>query len=111
MTGILQALTFTTPAALGALLLLPVIWWLLRFTPPRPQVVRFAPFRLLLDLVNREEQPDRTPWWLMLLRLALAALIILGVSHPLYAPGRVDTLSRAPLLMTLHAVISGEARR
>ena len=26
----LQALTFTTPLALGALLLLPVIWWLLR---------------------------------------------------------------------------------
>ena len=64
----LQALTFTTPLALGALLLLPVIWWLLRFTPPKPEMVRFPPLRLLLDLVNREEQPDKTPWWLMLLR-------------------------------------------
>ena len=90
----LQALTFTTPLALAALLLLPVIWWLLRFTPPKPETVRFPPLRLLLDLVNREEQPDKTPWWLMLLRLAIAALVILGVSHPLYAPGRVDTLSQ-----------------
>lgn len=97
----LQALTFTTPLALGALLLLPVIWWLLRFTPPKPETVRFPPLRLLLDLVNREEQPDKTPWWLMLLRLAIAALVIFGVSHPLYAPGRVDTLRSEPLLLVV----------
>ena len=96
-----SALSFTTPLALGALLLLPVIWWLLRFTPPRPETVRFPPISLLLDLVNREEQPDKTPWWLLLLRLAMAALLILGVSHPLYAPGRVDTISRTPLLLVV----------
>ncbi len=97
----LSALSFTTPFALGALLLLPVIWWLLRFTPPRPETVRFPPIRLLLGLVNREEQPDKTPWWLLLLRLLVAALLILGVSHPLWAPGRVDTLSQAPLLLVV----------
>ena len=91
--NLLSALTFTTPLALAALLLLPVIWWLLRFTPPRPETVRFPPIRLLLGLANREEQPDKTPWWLLLLRLPLAALVILGVSHPLYAPGRVDALT------------------
>ncbi|MBC8036332.1 MAG: BatA domain-containing protein, partial [Rhizobiales bacterium] len=99
MSGFLQALTFTTPLALGALLLLPVIWWLLRFTPPRPQTVRFPPLRLLLELVNREEQPDRTPWWLMALRLAIAALVIIGVAHPFYAPGQVATLRNDPLLL------------
>ena len=99
--GFLQALTFTTPLALGGLLLLPVIWWLLRFTPPRPETVKFPPLRLLLDLVNREEKPDKTPWWLMLLRLAIAALVILGVSHPLHAPGRVDALKREPLLLVI----------
>jgi hypothetical protein len=97
----LQSLTFVTPLALGALILLPVIWWLLRFTPPRPETVRFPPIRLLLDLVSREEQPDKTPWWLLLLRLAVAALLILGVSHPLYAPGRVDAISSAPLLLVV----------
>ena len=33
--NLLGALSFATPLALAALLLLPVIWWLLRFTPPR----------------------------------------------------------------------------
>ena len=50
--NLLGALSFTTPLALAALLLLPVIWWLLRFTPPEPQTVRFPPLRLLLDLVE-----------------------------------------------------------
>ncbi len=101
MIGFLQALTFTTPLALGALLALPVIWWLLRFTPPRPQTVRFPPLRLLLELVNREEQPDRTPWWLMALRLAIAALLIVGVAHPFFAPGQVSTLGNEPLLLVV----------
>ena len=77
MMAFLQALTFTTPAALAGLLLLPVIWWLLRFTPPKPQTVKFPPLRLLLELVSKHEQPDKTPWWLMLLRLAIAALCVL----------------------------------
>jgi hypothetical protein len=97
--NLLSALSFTTPLALAALLLLPVIWWLLRFTPPRPETVRFPPIRLLLDLVNREEQPDKTPWWLLLLRLLVAALVIFAVSHPLYAPGRVAPVSGQQLLL------------
>jgi hypothetical protein len=97
----LSSLSFTTPLALAALLLLPVIWWLLRFTPPRPETVRFPPIRLLLELANREEQPDKTPWWLLLLRLLVAGFIILAVAHPLYAPGRLGTLSSTPLLLVV----------
>ena len=96
-----SALSFTTPLALAALALLPVIWWLLRFTPPKPETVKFPPIRLLLDLVNREEQPDKTPWWLLLLRLAVAAALIIGVSHPLYAPGRVDAIATTPLVLVV----------
>jgi hypothetical protein len=99
MMAFLQALTFTTPVALAGLLLLPVIWWLLRFTPPKPQSIKFPPLRLLLELVSKHEQPDKTPWWLMLLRLAIAALVILGVSHPLYAPGQTAAGNTAPLLI------------
>jgi hypothetical protein len=96
---LLQAITFTTPLALFGLLALPVIWWLLRFTPPRPQTVRFPPLRLLLDLIPREEQPDRTPWWLMALRLLLAALVILGISHPLLAPDAGTGIASGPTLL------------
>ena len=101
MMAFLQALTFTTPVALAGLLLLPVIWWLLRFTPPKPQTIKFPPLRLLLELVSKHEQPDKTPWWLMLLRLAIAALVILGVSHPFYAPGQTAAGTSAPLLIVV----------
>ena len=75
MMGTLSAIAFAFPHALWALMLLPLIWWLLRFTPPRPETVRFPPFRFLLELTNREEDARHTPWWLILIRLALAAAI------------------------------------
>ncbi|CAN5307615.1 DUF4159 domain-containing protein [soil metagenome] len=99
--GALQSMTFMAPWALAGLLALPVIWWLLRFTPPKPEIVRFPPLRLLLDLIPREEQPDKTPWWLMLLRLAIAALVIFGVAHPLLAPDEGRTLAGEPLLIVV----------
>jgi hypothetical protein len=97
----LSAISFATPWALAGLLALPIIWWLLRFTPPRPQLVKFPPLRLLLDLISKEEQPDEPPWWLLLLRLALAAIVILGVSHPLYAPGLSGAAGNAPVLLVV----------
>lgn len=97
----LQGLTFLTPWALAGLASLPVIWWLLRFTPPKPQHVRFPPLRLLLELVPREEQPDKTPWWLLLLRLALAALLILAVAHPLLSPSDATRFAGKPLLIVV----------
>jgi hypothetical protein len=97
----LGTLTFATPLALGALALLPVIWWLLRFNPPRPQAVRFPPFRLLLDLVSREEQPDRTPWWLLLLRLTLVTLVILAVARPLLVHDEATGLTSERLVIVV----------
>ncbi len=96
-----SAFTFATPLALAALLALPVIWWLLRFTPPRPETVKFPPLRILLELTSKEQEPDKTPWWLLLLRMAIAALLILGVSHPAFAPGRTAALDSTPLLLVI----------
>ena len=62
-------LGFTQPLLLLGLLSLPLLWWLLRLVPPRPQVVQFPPTRLLFDIVPKEETPSRTPWWLTLLLL------------------------------------------
>ncbi|WP_029007548.1 DUF4159 domain-containing protein [Azospirillum halopraeferens] len=80
------SLAFAAPWALAALVTLPVLWWLLRVTPPAPRVVRFPAIRLLRDLAAREETPARTPWWLLLLRLLVAALIILALAGPLLNP-------------------------
>ncbi|MHA7776974.1 DUF4159 domain-containing protein [Roseibium sp. M-1] len=77
-------LTFTAPWILAALALLPVIWWLLRLTPPRPREIRFPPTRLLLDIDQHEETPQRSPWWLTLLRLLLAAILIFALAGPIW---------------------------
>ncbi|MES0880771.1 DUF4159 domain-containing protein [Roseibium sp. SCP14] len=77
-------LTFTAPWILAALALLPVIWWLLRLTPPRPREITFPPTRLLLDIDQHEETPQRSPWWLTLLRLLLAALLIIALAGPIW---------------------------
>ncbi|HEX3430539.1 MAG TPA: DUF4159 domain-containing protein [Rhizomicrobium sp.] len=78
----LSSLTFGAPWILAALAALPVIWWLLRVTPPAPRRIAFPPLRLLKDLATREETPARTPPWLLLLRLVAAALVILALAEP-----------------------------
>lgn len=84
------ALTFAYPLALLGFAVLAIIWWFLRLKPPAPVRINFPPVRLLAKLVQQEESPARTPLWLLLLRLALASVIILSVAHPL-----ID--ARAPL--------------
>ena len=80
------ALAFLSPWWLAALAALPVLWWLLRVTPPSPRHVLFPAIRLLMELTPKEETPARTPWWLLLLRLVVAALVIAALAHPLLNP-------------------------
>src|SRR3569832_667311 len=80
----LSGLSFGAPYILGALIVLPVIWWLLRVSPPLPRTVVFPPLRLLLGLSGKEETPARTPWWLLLLRLIAAALVIAARADPIF---------------------------
>jgi hypothetical protein len=75
-------MTFAAPLALIALAALPLLWWLLRVTPPSPRQEIFPAIRLLLGLNATEETPARTPWWLLLLRIAAAALVILALARP-----------------------------
>ena len=84
----LGPLAFAAPWLLVALAALPVLWWLLRVTPPTPRQVTFPAVRLLHDLPVAEETPARTPWWLLLLRTVAAALLILGLARPVLGPGR-----------------------
>ena len=101
MSSLFAGLAFTTPLALIGLLALPLIWWLLRFNPPHPQQVKFPPFRLLLDLLSKEEQPQHTPWWVLLIRLGLATAIILAVAGPLLNASSVRDRSAEPLLLVI----------
>lgn len=79
-------LAFGFPAILWGLLALPVIWWLLRFTPPKPQTEVFPPLKILARVLKREETPQQSPWWLTLLRLFMAALVIFALAEPVLNP-------------------------
>ncbi len=94
-------LAFAEPLVLLGLLSLPILWWLLRLVPPRPRRIDFPPTRMLFDIIPREETPARTPWWLTLLRLTLAALVIIAAAGPLWNPPVATTTANAPLLLLI----------
>jgi hypothetical protein len=94
-------LGFAQPLVLLGLLSLPVLWWLLRLIPPRPRRIDFPPTRLLFDIKPKEDTPARTPWWLTLLRLTLAALVILAAAGPLWNPPVATTTSAAPIALLI----------
>jgi Domain of unknown function (DUF4159)/Aerotolerance regulator N-terminal len=94
-------LSFTEPALLLGLLSLPVLWWLLRVMPPRPRRIEFPPTRLLFDIAPKEETPSRTPWWLTLLRLLAASLVIFAAAGPIWNPSTGLAGSNTPLVILL----------
>jgi len=79
-------IAFAQPWLLVALGALPVLWFLLRVTPPSPRRLSFPAIRLLAGLRTPEETPARTPLWLLLLRMLIAALIVLALTQPLLHP-------------------------
>lgn len=92
-------IAFGAPAMLFALVALPVIWWLLRFTPPRPQVEVFPPLRILASVLRHEETPQRSPWWLTLIRLLLAAFLITALAEPIVNPRPVAFSGGGPVAL------------
>ena len=105
----LGPLAFVTPWMLLALALLPLLWWLLRVTPPAPRLIRFPAVRLLFGLKSTEQTPASSPLWLILLRLAAATALILALAHPLINPGR-QIAGNGPLLMVIDDGWAGAAR-
>ncbi len=96
------ALGFASPFLLFGLLALPVLWWLLRATPPAPVRERFPGVAILLGLEPPEKTPQHTPWWLLLLRMVIVALAIFAFAQPLLNP-RANLSGDAPL----HLVVDG----
>jgi len=96
----LGPLAFASPWMLAGLLALPAIWWLLRISPPLPKRVRFPAIRLLVGLVRDEETPAHTPFWLLLLRLSIAALIVFALAEPIWNPAP-RIAGQGPLLVVV----------
>lgn len=94
------ALGFLSPWLLLGLLALPVLWWLLRAVPPAPIRRLFPAVRILLGLEDPEKTPDKTPWWLLLLRLVAIAAAILAFARPVLNPDTRD-IGSGPLLVLM----------
>jgi hypothetical protein len=94
-------LGFAQPMVLLALLSLPVLWWLLRLVPPQPRRITFPPTRLLFEISPRQETPQRTPWWLTLLRLTLAALVIFAAAGPLWNPPLATSSAKSSMAVLI----------
>ncbi len=107
-------LSFGFPAVLAGLLALPVIWWLLRLTPPKPRSELFPPLRILARVMRKEETPHQSPWWLTLLRLVMAALVIFALAEPVLNPQERAETGSGPLAVVMDngwAAASGWERR
>lgn len=89
---------FTAPMLLLALVLLPILWLILRAVPPAPIRRRFPGVALLLGLADDEHQTDRTPWWLLLLRVLAVAAAIVGFAGPVLNP-EPERAGAGPLLV------------
>ena len=98
--GLFAGLSFGAPWVLAALISLPVLWWLLKVTPPQPRRILFPPVRLLLGLKDEEQTPAHTPWWLLLLRMIAAALLIVALADPLMGRA-VKLLDQGPLVLVV----------
>jgi len=105
---VLAGIGFASPWLLLGLLALPILWIILRAVPPAPIRRMFPGVALLLGLKDDESVTDRTPWWLLLLRMLAVAAVIVGLAGPVLNPKQAQTGS-GPLLIVLDAGWAGAA--
>ncbi len=95
-------MSWAAPWMLLGFTLLPLLWWLMRLQPPTPRTQIF-PALALLGANTHQSAQQRLPWWLMLLRLLLAACVILGLAGPRWR----DTSLRQPALKQTLVIDTG----
>ncbi|MGR3484472.1 MAG: DUF4159 domain-containing protein [Paracoccaceae bacterium] len=97
---VLGPVGFAAPWLLLALLALPVLWVILRAVPPAAVRRRFPGVALLLGLRDDESVTDRTPWWLLVLRMLAAAAVIVAFAGPILDPDP-EPAGSGPLLVVM----------
>ena len=107
---ILGPIGFAAPWLLLALIALPILWIILRAIPPAPLRQRFPGVALLLGLQDDEAVSDRTPWWLLLLRMLAVAAIIIGLAGPILNPDDNADAGDGPLLVVVDGSWAGASR-
>ena len=98
----LGPLGFISPWLLLGLMGLPILWLLLRAVPPAPIKRLFPGVALLLGLTDETPETDKTPWWLLLLRMLAVGGAIVAFAGPVLNPQTRDP-GTGPLLILLDA--------
>ena len=96
----LGPLGFVQPWLLLGLIGLPVLWLLLRAVPPAPIRRLFPGVALLLGLTDERPETDKTPWWLLLLRMLVVAGVVMAFAGPVLNP-QIREPGTGPLLILL----------
>ncbi len=107
---VLGGIGFSAPWLLLGLLALPILWLILRAVPPAPIRRRFPGVALLLGLKDDESVSDRTPWWLLALRILAVAAVIIGLAGPILNPSEPQAEGSGPLLIVLDGSWAGATR-
>ena len=107
---VLGGIGFSAPWLLWGLIALPILWLILRAVPPAPIRRRFPGVALLLGLKDDESVSDRTPWWLLALRILAVAAVIIGLAGPILNPSSPQTEGSGPLLIVLDGSWAGATR-
>ncbi len=92
-------LTFLAPVVLFGLLCLPIVWWILRISPPKPREQVFPPLRILEGVTAEEETPAGTPLWLLLFRLLMVALVAIALAQPILQSTQGQTQKRPAIFI------------
>lgn len=96
----LGLISFAAPWVLAAAAALPLVWLLLRLTPPAVKQIDFPAIRLLFDLDPTQRTTAHTPPWLLILRILILALVILGLADPILNFRRGDE-NQGPLVVVI----------
>ena len=90
---------FLNPWLLTLLLGLPLLWKLLKATPPPPKQIPFSAMMFLEGLTPLKTTAQSAPWWLVFLRALLVVLLIVAAAHPVARQGTGSVDKKAIVLL------------
>ena len=75
-------INFANIYALFGLITLPVIFFIMKYYPPKPRKVMFSSFFILKNIVKNDTAKTKFPLWLLIFRILLCFFIVLFFSKP-----------------------------
>jgi len=84
----INSFIFVHPFILSLLVSLPVLWWIMKIIPPRAKTIEFPAFFLLKDIKDKDASAEKTPLWILLIRVFMILFFILAFAEPIINPSK-----------------------